>query len=379
VLNSSKGDKSKLQKQKRREAARKAWETIRKKRKEAKKLAAKNSRKIEEFISPRQMAKISHPEDFFPLKPVKVKPPSYRDVIIHPFSKAPPDIVCGKFWELRWAFGCPFNCAYCYLRGTCRGRMRPSYVKLNHVLAALDEVFNDPTFNDGKPAIFNSGELADSLMNPPLMEKIADKFEEQNRHKLLLLSKCGTKSIEFLVKNPRKQVICAWSLNAPKVAKLWEKGAPSVEDRIQAAKMVQDAGYDVWIRIDPIFPIEDWKYHYELLLLKIFHKELKPKRIILGTPRGLWKTIHYAKKAGVDMSWTKFFEKGEKTGWGLKLPFNLRKEIYQFMYEKLKELGFDEKRISICKETKEMWNVLGFKYVPGACQCYGNHVLEHYK
>jgi len=360
---------------KRREAAKKAWETIRKK-KELKKLKeAESTLKINSFITPTQISRIKHPEDFSPLIPEKGLAKTYSKRIIRLFHKAPPDIVCGNFWELRWAFGCPLNCAYCYLRGTYRGKITPRYVKIDHVLKALDEMFNDSAFNNGKPAIINSGELADSLMNPAFMEKIADKFEEQNKHKLLILTKFGTKNIDFLLKKTRKQTICAWSLNAPKVARLWETNAPSIDDRIEAAKLVKESGYIVWIRIDPIFPIEDWQDHYEYLLLKIFHK-FTPDRIILGTPRGLWKTIHYAKKARVDTSWIKYFDFKEKTGWGLKLPFNLRKSIYLFMHEKLEKLGYNTRKISICKETVKIWESLKWTYYPGECQCYGNHVLE---
>jgi len=366
---------SKAEKRKRKEAAKKAWETIRKKRRLERQKSSESLLKMDLFITPKQMAKIMHPEDIFPPKPDKAQPKTYRNAIIRPFHKVPPDIVCGRFWELRWAFGCPLNCAYCYLRGTYRGKTTPRYIKLDHVLKALDGVFNDESFNQGRPAIFNSGELADSLMNPKLMERIVDKFEEQNKHKLLILTKFGTKNIGFLLEKPRKQTICAWSLNAPKAARIWESSAPAVDDRIEAASLVKEAGYAVWIRIDPIFPIEDWQDHYELLLLKMLQK-FEPDRIILGTPRGLWKTIHYAKKAGVDMTWTKFFERGEKTGWGLKLPFGLRKSIYIFMREKLNDLGYDVSKISICKETLEMWESLKWKYYPGECQCYGDHVLK---
>jgi len=365
------------ERRKRKEAAKKAWETIRKKKLLERKKISESLLKITAFITPQQMAEISHPEDHSPLKPKKITPATYRNAIIRPFHKAPPDIVCGKFWELRWAFGCPLNCAYCYLRGTYRGRTTPRYVKLEHVLKALDEVFSDESFNNGKPAIFNSGELADSLMNPSLMEKIADKFEEQNKHVLLILTKFGTRNVDWLVNKPRKQTICAWSLNAPKAARIWETAAPHVRDRIEAARLVKEAGYKVWIRIDPIFPIEDWPDHYELLILKIFNN-FEPDRIIIGTPRGLWKTIHYAKKAGIDTSWTRFFEHGEKTGWGLKLPFNLRKSIYTFIRDKIEDIGYDTNRLSICKETVQMWKSLKWKYFPGECQCYGNHVLKLY-
>ncbi len=351
-------------KNKYRKAAYKAWETIKKRRRDK---AAKNTQKITQFIDPQTIQRIRHPEmtDF----EEKVKPAWKGNRIVVLFHKTPPTIACGKFWELRWAYGCPLNCSYCYLRGTTRGRMKPQYVKIDHVLKALDEAF----INIREPVIFNAGELSDALMNPPMMAQIVEKFEEQNRHKIYLLTKFGVKNIQFLLDRPRNQVICSWSINAHPVARMWEKAAPSPDERIEAAKQVSNVGYDTRIRIDPIFPVADWKLHYGNLLDQIL-SSLNPNRIILGTPRGLWKTIKYAKEAGIDMSWTDFFK--EDTGWGKKLAFEQRREIYQFFYDNLSSADYSLSRVSMCKETVEMWDALGIHYLPGVCNCYGKNALR---
>ncbi|MEX2751157.1 MAG: hypothetical protein Q6366_004640, partial [Candidatus Freyarchaeota archaeon] len=136
----------------------------------------------------------------------------------------------------------------------------------------------------------------------------------------------------------------------------------------KSASMVGVAGFVVRRRIDPLFGIEGWRKCYEELVYKIL-SNVEPKRIILGTPRGLWKTIRYAEKAGVDITWANYFDDVE-TGWGKKLPFNLRKEIYEFMYGKLVAFGYDKTRVSICKETVELLDALGIKYKRLTCQCY---------
>jgi spore photoproduct lyase len=285
--------------------------------------------------------------------------------ILHYFRKTPESIVCPHFWELRWAYGCPYDCAYCYLRGTFRGNKEPRYVNLDEVLLTLDYAFKDETL---EPSIFNSGELADSLMNPKIMEKIVDKFEEQNKHKLLLLTKGihDLSKIDFLIRKPRKQTILSLSLNAHEVWNLWEHLTPSPEKRVEIAKIAMEAGYEVRIRIDPIFPIANLESHYENLVHAIF-SELPsyPDRITLGTPRGLAKTLIFA----TDRSWEKiaFTDKPDYTGWGKKAPESTRKEIYQFFYDKLSSLGFDKSRIAICKETRSMWNELGME--PKDCRC----------
>jgi spore photoproduct lyase len=342
---------------KRRRAAEKAWETIRKR--ERQKSAA-----LSKTLQATGIIKISEPC----LVSVRSKSGAH---IIHEFNKTPTDIACGPFWELRWAFGCPFDCAYCFLRGTMRGKMQPKYININHVLAALETVFSDDHFNGGKSAIFNTGELSDSWMNPKNMIKIVDKFEEQKKHKVLTLTKFGVNNdmVKVLTEHPRQQTITAFSINATEVAKLYENHAPSPASRIQAASQLARHGYDVRVRIDPIIPVVDWKKHYEDLVFSIF-SEFEPSRIILGTPRGLRKTIIFAKKAGMDVSWVDYLERKE-TGWGWKLPFQTRLETYRFFYDKLQVLGFPDEKVSMCKENLEMWDAMGLKVTPLTCNCYG--------
>jgi DNA repair photolyase len=351
-------------KKKHRGAALKAWKTIRKKKREK---AAKDTQKITKFITPEAIHKIKHPE----LADIsrRLEPAWKGNRIVMPFDKTPSDIGCGRFWELRWAYGCPLNCSYCFLRGTTRGRMQPQYVRIEHVLDALDEAFRMIS----TPSIFNAGELSDALMNPKIMAQIVDKFEEQSKHKIYLLTKFGVKNIEFLLEKPRKQVICGWSINAPVVSKQWERIAAPPNERIEAARLVSTVGYDTRVRIDPIFPVKDWMLHYGNLVDQIFGN-FTPNRIILGTPRGLWKTIKYAKDAGVDMSWTWCFK--EDSSWGKKLAFEQRKEIYQFLFDKLNLSGYPLSKVSICKETKEILDALGLAFFGGSCNCYGKNALN---
>lgn len=346
-----------------RDAALKAWVTIKRKRREA---TSRAVTRIEEFAAPRKVGSLNHPEM---LLIEETDEESFGKGLVKLFQKTPEDIVCGRFWELRWAFGCPLDCNYCYLRGAMKGRMRPSFVKVEHVLAALDEAFAQIK----RPSLFNSGELSDSLMNPLLMSKIADKFETQDKHKLVTLSKFGPKAVGFLLERLRKQVICAWSINATEVARRWERAAASPEKRIEAATLVSEAGYDTRVRIDPIFPIEDWKTHYEDLLYAIF-SAFEPKRVILGTPRGLWKTIKYAKAAGFDMSWARYFK--QDSGWGKKLEFTQRLQVYSWFYDKLSGMGYDTKKVTMCKETTAMWDAMKLNYSPLTCQCYGHRAYS---
>ena len=287
---------------------------------------------------------------------------NYGKGILRRFEKTPSSIICPHFWQLNWAYGCPFNCAYCYLQGTLRGKKQPWHKKVSHVFKALDKAFHDSEIGLLEPAIFNSGELTDSLAFPKIMEKIVDKFEEQQLHKILLLTKGD--NVDFLANTPRKQTIYSFSLNADIVAKKWEFGTASPEKRIDAARRLSDAGYEVRVRIDPIFPVDNWKQHYEDIIYQLLSElDGNPDRVTLGTPRGLQKTIMFSK----DTSWTEYFS--EKSGWGKKIAFELRKEIYEFIADKFSLLGYPKSNISICKETTAMWDSLNWDKNKCKCNC----------
>jgi spore photoproduct lyase len=276
---------------------------------------------------------------------------SYDDTIVY-FNKTPPSIVCPHFYELRWAFGCPFDCQWCYLLGTSFGKKHFRAYDLDTTLRHLARALREMQ----EPQIFNAGELSDSLPNHPNMIAIMDLFETQSRHKLLLLTKTAYPS--SLVNKPRKQVIYSCSLNALPVASRWESLAPSPLDRIKAAKQVGDAGYEVRARIDPILPVEGWKEHYAELVRMM--DEVPFSRVTLGTLRGLQRTINFARKLGKDMLWTKYFS--TTTKWGKKLSDESRLEIYGFMIDLLKP-----KTVAVCKETDQMIARLGMKDI--RCNC----------
>jgi len=276
---------------------------------------------------------------------------SYEDTIVW-FNKTPPGIVCPHFYELRWAFGCNFDCQWCYLLGTSFGKKNFRAYDLDTVLKYTTRALREIE----EPQIFNTGELSDSYPNHPNMQAIMDLFDTQSQHKLLLLTK--TADVSSLITKPRKQVIYSCSLNVLPVADKWEKLAPSSVDRIRAAKQVAEVGYEVRARIDPIVPIEDWKDHYSDLVNMMV--DVPFSRVTLGTLGGLQRTINFAKKLGKDTSWAEYFSINTK--WGKKLSDESRFDIYSFMIDLLKP-----KTIAVCKETNDMVSTLGLKDLK--CNC----------
>ncbi len=278
-----------------------------------------------------------------------------------PFPRKDSDVVCPHFLELKWANGCLFNCAWCYLQGTFRflDRGKRPFVKdwkkIELHLSALFE------YNSRKE-LLNAGELSDSLigehLNPPASVRLARMFQEQNDYRLLLVTKSNR--VENLLRIEPENVVVSFSINAFPVAERWERGAPHPLKRIEAARKLHEHGYPVRVRIDPMVPVEGWKQHYRELVEEIF-RNFEPDRITLGTLRGLSTTIRNAK----DTSWVEYLD--EKSNWGLKPRFDLRLEMYRFVMDLLEERGFRD--YGLCKETVGMWKALGMDYRRIRCNC----------
>jgi len=273
------------------------------------------------------------------------------------------DVVCPHFLELKWAYGCPFDCAWCFLKGTLRllkTKTTPVVKDYCKIQRHLESFFR----NDGQyQEALNTGELADSLMaenaKRPFSSFIIPLFEEQERHKVLFVTKSTNIKNLTRIRN-HIQVIVSFSLNAPSVARRWEK-APSVEKRIEAARILNALNYEVRVRIDPIVPIEHWKEGYFGLIDSIFERFV-PERITLGSLRGLQSTINNAE----DKSWVTFVT--ETSNWGKKIAFDTRYGIYSTIIGYLKS-EYSYGNVALCKETIDMWEKLGMDFKKIQCNC----------
>lgn len=280
-----------------------------------------------------------------------------------PYPVGPEDVVCPHFLELKWANGCNYDCSWCYLNGTFRFRpmgkcphMKDKTKVLEHVESFVDYV--------RIPSIVNSGELSDSLVFEgngfAISDTILPLFKEQNRHKILLLTKSDQVN-KVLNSEAEEQTIVSFTVNAFDVSKRWERKAPTPQKRLDAAEKICEGGFETRLRIDPIVPVDGWEKKYKQLLDHIFSK-IVPERITLGSLRGLNSTIIHSE----DKSWVEYLD--DRSNWGKKVSFDKRKEIFETLIDYLKD-EHSYTNIGLCKETKEMWKALGMDYKKIRCNC----------
>lgn len=260
------------------------------------------------------------------------------------FDKTPSSILCPHFYELVLSNGCPYNCSYCYLKLTFRGKTNPVLFNNNwsRVESELDAIDH---------GVFSTGELADSLaVIPPLLEKAMDYFENQTSKYLLLLTK--STNIDILRhRAPSKQIITSFSINSTPAAEEYEKGAPDPLKRLEAAEELKGMGWRVRIRIDPII-LESGLEHYEPICKLV--SELSPEVVTIGTLRqypGVYRFCKEAPREGL-----------KKAPDGrMRYPTQQRIDTYKRISE---WLGFQP---ALCKEAFRMWKALGWKFTD--CNC----------
>ncbi len=280
-----------------------------------------------------------------------------------PFPQDKEDVVCPHFVELKWANGCNFDCAWCYLNGTFRFRpcgknpfMKDVQKVQSHIRQYLESV---PI-----PTLLNSGELSDSLVfegtKNALTKIIIPLFKEQEKHKLMILTKSSNVG-PLLKTESQDHVIVSFSVNANEVSSRWERNAPTISKRLEAAKKLSIAGYTVRLRIDPMVPIQGWKDVYRSLVDDIF-ASFTPERITLGSLRGLQSTINFSP----DKSWVDYLD--DRSNWGKKISHGIRKEMYGTIITYLDD-NYDYTDIGLCKETIAMWKEFGREYTNIECNC----------
>lgn len=295
-----------------------------------------------------------------------------------PIPKGPGDVFCPHFWELKYATGCKYDCAWCYLNGTMRMRTNKDKVWIGKApypkpLKMIVEAVEEALDKIDQPTLFNAGEVSDALVFQdilcntifPLFKKYKDKG-----HKLLLLTKDDSLSwVSNAGIEGREFIIVAHSVNAAEVSNRWEIKAPHPWNRLEASKQAANRGFETRLRIDPMVGVENWKDGYRELCEKIMEMNPDASVITIGSLRGLQSTINEVNRLMKDNTWIPYLTKQkEKSNWGLKVPKEQRYEMYKFLVGTLRGLGY-KGHIALCKETLGAWDAAGLDRNKAVCNC----------
>jgi spore photoproduct lyase len=172
-------------------------------------------------------------------------------------------------FHLPLAGGCPGACQYCYLSSTFE--MRPFlrlYVNLEEI---LQEAREQIAAKAPDLTVFEGSSTSDTLSLEHISGSIAECvrfFAGQEHGRFRFVTKFNyVDTLLDLEHNGHTKI--RFSINAPHVVRQFEQHTASLEERIEAARKVADAGYPLGIIVAPIMRYDDWHAGYTEALQKL--------------------------------------------------------------------------------------------------------------
>lgn len=195
-------------------------------------------------------------------------------------------VPCG-YDILNIGFGCPYECAYCFLQGY---QNFPGII----IPANIEDFFRNFKLPQKMPGMFESarigsGEFTDSLAFDGITgfsSQIIDFFREFPNVNFEFKTK--SKNIaNVLASKPCGNIVVSWSLNPEIMIKENEFYTASIKERIHCAVECAKAGFGVGFHFDPIIYYPGWEKDYLSAVNRIFDEvpEKSIKWISLGTLR----------------------------------------------------------------------------------------------
>ncbi|MBM4083395.1 MAG: hypothetical protein FJ272_01255, partial [Planctomycetes bacterium] len=152
-------------------------------------------------------------------------------------------IACPNYWHFSTTAFCWYDCAYCYLAGSCSTVVAPTvkvFVNLEHILSQLQRRIAQQT----RPTSFYLGKLQDALSLDWLTgysKALVPFFAAQDNGRLVMLTKSACVDRLLGLRHSGHTVV-SWSINPEAICRQFEAVAPSPAERLSAAQRCAKAG-----------------------------------------------------------------------------------------------------------------------------------------
>ena len=266
-----------------------------------------------------------------------------------------PGMVCCNYYVVNLIKNCVYDCSYCVLQDFLENNpLLTAFVNLEDLLAELEEVFTTHpthTFRVG------TGELTDSLALDdvlPYTETLIPFFNDRKNAVLELKTKSDR--VENLLKqNNASNIIISWSINPPAIAAAEEKGAPGIEQRLEAARQCAEKGYRIGFHFDPVILFPGWETAYADLIDRML-QAVRPEQIEWISLGGFRYRPNLKKVIKERHANTRLFTQEHMAGEDGK--FRYLRPLRNHAFETLRRMMKDRSRdltVYLCMETKEIW------------------------
>ncbi|MGD2138062.1 MAG: radical SAM protein [Gammaproteobacteria bacterium] len=190
---------------------------------------------------------------------------------------------------------CLYDCRYCFLQGMYRSAHHVLFVNYEDFLGDIARRLEKA----GREAVwFFSGYDCDSLALDPV-SGFADAFLPFFAEHPLAHIELRTKSTQvrgLLRRKPLANAVIAFSFTPDEIHRSLEHRVPAIERRLDALVQLQEAGWPVGLRFDPLIYRDDFRHHYRRLFREVFTRihGTRLHSVSLGAfrlPRGYFRNI----------------------------------------------------------------------------------------
>ncbi|HPP12368.1 MAG TPA: hypothetical protein PKW42_06500, partial [bacterium] len=279
--------------------------------------------------------------------------------------------VCRPCWRIHLQTGCLHRCLYCGLGG-----LLVAMVNIEEYCQHLQEII------DRHP--WQKTYLLDDDADPPALEpelgclaELIEFFGRQEDRYLIIHTKTWNTNWLARLKHNGHTII-VWSISGPTQSEMIEARAGTTAERIEAARIAQEAGYQIRYKFKPIIPVRNWRQEASETIARIFERT-QPDVISLCC--FMWMDLQEMKKRlakVLDLMEPEFLKAAEeKAGTSDNpctepFPDEVRATIYQYYLQEIRRHR-PKLPVSLSTESWSMWSrlgpQLGFTATDYVCGC----------
>lgn len=163
---------------------------------------------------------------------------------------------------------CIYDCRYCFLQGMYRSAHYVLFVNYESFAEDIKKTVNE---HPNESSFFYSGYDCDSLALEPVthfVDFILPVFEELPNATLELRTK-STQIRSLLDKDAIPNCIVAFSLSPDNIVEHLESKTPSLKKRIEAMRKLQDKGWQIGLRFDPLIYHGEYQVNYSKMFEQV--------------------------------------------------------------------------------------------------------------
>ncbi len=262
--------------------------------------------------------------------------------------------VCQGGWGLHSLNGCVHRCAYC------------DQAFIQTIMLDLEDFADNVSRTiASRPhqKLYRYDMYSDSICFEPeygASQILADVFAKSKDQYLLFYTKSNNVDHLISLENRGRCIFYA-TLSTENAAREFEPGAPSLDQRIQAMRRCQEAGYKVRAGFSPIIPIREWRTDATAAIEKLFAK-VAPETVRLWV-LSMTSVPAYDGALGFsrmdprlsDMAMRADLRKLDP--WNAPFPTDARAEVYSYYVDEIRRIS-PNTPVSLCSESPDAWELL---------------------